>query len=362
MQCAFAPKTEFSRVLKSRVQEYLKTQDDRPLRRAYALKFTIIAAWYLASYVGLVFYAQTLLQALALSLSLGLAMAGIGFSIMHGANHGALPFSRPVSRALGWSIDFLGASSYVWRFKHNVAHHTYTNVDGKDGDLEAGSVARLSPHQAWHPMHRFQFIYLWPLYSLSTVNWILVSDWFSIRRCRNKFTSFPAPRGTELVLLWAGKLTSFSMWFVIPLLVRPWPQAIFFSLLTMMILGFVLAVVFQLAHVVELLEFTSVDDSGKLDRDWMTHQLMTTANFATQDRFLGWYLGGLNFQIEHHLFAGVADLHYPAISKIVRATCEEFGLPYHSHPTFLGALASHQKMLRQLGQPPESAAVVAQAA
>ncbi|MEL6543470.1 MAG: acyl-CoA desaturase [Myxococcota bacterium] len=340
-------------MLKRRVRDFLAEQDDSAVRRYYVLKYIVIGAWFWASYVALVFYAQTLAQGLLLSVSLGLSMAGIGFAIMHSANHGSLPFSKGVSRALGWTIDFLGASSYVWRFKHNVAHHTYTNIDGKDGDLEAGKVGRLSPLQDWRPIHRLQHIYLWPLYSLSAVNWILISDWFSIKNSRNKFTDFPPPRGVERVLLWSGKIVAFSMWFFVPMAVRPWGVAIAFAIFTMMVLGFTLAVVFQLAHVVEDLEFSPL--SEKIERDWVEHQLVTTANFAPKSAVLGWYLGGLNYQVEHHLFAGVADVHYPKIAKIVQDTCEEFGMPYHSYPTFSGALASHAKMLYSLGRQPVSA-------
>lgn len=337
----------------------MKTRDEARLRRYYLVKFAIIALWFLASYVGLVFYAQTLPQALLLSLSLGLAMAGVGFGIMHSANHGALPFSKPVCRAFGWTIDLLGASSYVWKFKHNVAHHTYTNIDGKDGDLEAGSVARLSPHQDWKPIHRLQHVYLWPLYSLSAVNWILISDWFSIKNSRNKFTDFPPPKGTELALLWGGKAAAFSMWFVIPMLVRPWPIALAFSIWTMMVLGFTLAVVFQLAHVVEPLEFT--ERSPKVERDWVAHQLATTANFAPRNKLLSWYLGGLNYQIEHHLFAGVPDAYYPELAEIVQETCAEYDMPYHSYESFSAALCSHGRMLRMLGQEPEAVPATASA-
>lgn len=357
MKCSFAPKTEFSRELNRRVRRYLAEQKPREARRHYILRFSILALWFCASYVGLVFFANTVGQALLLSLSLGLAMAGVGFGIMHSANHGSLPFSPRVCRALGWSLDVLGASSYVWRFKHNVAHHTYTNIHERDGDLEAGSIARLSPHQPWRPVHRVQHLYLWPLYALSAVNWILISDWYSIARCRNKFTDFPKPSGHEAVLLWLGKATTFSLWFVIPMLFRPWYLVIAFSILTMMILGFVLAVVFQLAHVVEPLEFSAA--TNRVSADWASHQVETTANFATQNRLLTWYLGGLNHQIEHHLFASVPDVHYARIADIVETCCREFGRPYHRYETFRSALASHGRMLHALGQPPALGVVVA---
>ncbi|MEM6531022.1 MAG: acyl-CoA desaturase [Myxococcota bacterium] len=359
MSVSFQAKTDFGRELNRRVRAFVAEQDQGALRRKYIAKYVVIAAWFLTSYIGLVFYAQTALQAFGLCLSLGMAMAGIGFAVMHTANHGALPFGPRVSRALGWTLDVLGASSYIWRFKHNVAHHTYTNIDGKDGDLEAGKLGRLSPCQTWRPMHRYQHIYLWPLYSLSAVNWILISDWFSIAKCQNKFQAFPAPKGAEKVLLWGGKAAAFTLWFGIPLLVRPWWQVLAFSIFTMMILGFVLAIVFQLAHVVDDLEFMEPPASGKMDTDWIAHQLATTANFAPNNRLLCWYLGGLNYQVEHHLFSSIPDLYYSQLAPIVEQTCREYGMRYHSYPTFGEALAAHGRTLRDLGRAPERAPALA---
>ncbi|MEO1173188.1 MAG: fatty acid desaturase [Myxococcota bacterium] len=240
-----------------------------------------------------------------------------------------------------------------------MKRQTFTNIDGKDGDLEAGKLGRLSPCQPWRPIHRYQHLYLWPLYSLSAVNWILISDWFSIANCQNKFQAFPAPKGSERVLMWTGKLAAFCIWFGIPLLVRPWWQVISFSLLTMMILGFVLAIVFQLAHVVDVLDFVEQPASGKMDSDWVAHQLATTANFAPKNRLLSWYLGGLNYQVEHHLFSGVPDLYYPELAPLVEQTCREYGMRYHSYDTFTEALIAHGRMLRDLGRAPEPVTALA---
>src|SRR5690606_23154492 len=115
--------------------------------------------------------------------------------------------------------------------------------------------------------------------------------------------------------------------------------------------GFCLAVVFQLAHVVEATQFPVADEgSGKIEQEWMVHQLSTTANFATGSHTVSWLLGGLNFQVEHHLFPRISHVHYPAINKLVKATCNEFGVTYLAHRTVVGALASHLRHIYRLSR------------
>lgn len=114
--------------------------------------------------------------------------------------------------------------------------------------------------------------------------------------------------------------------------------------------GFTLAVIFQMAHVIEETEHHPFPHgTGTIDNQWAIHQLETTANFGTGNRFLNWYAGGLNFQVEHHLFPNICHIHYKAISKIVKETAQEYGVAYNEKPSLAAAVASHYRLLRKLG-------------
>jgi linoleoyl-CoA desaturase len=109
--------------------------------------------------------------------------------------------------------------------------------------------------------------------------------------------------------------------------------------------GIMLAVVFQLAHVVEHAHFRWLAE-GRMDTPWAVHQAETSVDFARDSRAACWLLGGLNFQIEHHLFSRICHVNYPAIAPLVEQTCREFGVAYHYNTTFIGALRSHYRWLR----------------
>ena len=343
--------------LKQRVRAHLAEpgRERRAQRRMYA-KTAIIVAWAVASWALLVFAASTWWQAAALMLSLGLALAGIGFNVTHDANHGCYSGRRRLNRAMRWSLDVMGASSYVWRIKHNVAHHTFTNISGADSDIEQLPLARLAPDQRRRWFHRYQHVYIWPLYGLFAVKWHTVGDVGLLVRGRVGETPLPWPRRRELVGLVLGKVAFLTWSIAIPLALHPaWTVAVGF-LATSFVLAATLAVVFQLAHCIEEAECSSVEARGAGGRtEWARHQVETTVDFAPRSRLLAWYLGGLNFQVEHHLFSRVCHIHYPALATVVSATCADHGVRYRSHPTAWSALASHARWLRRMGRAPAPA-------
>ena len=348
----FESSGDLSTELKEKVHAYLATQDPRRLRLRMYAKTAIILAWAVASYAALVFWASTGWQVALLSTSLGLAMAGIGFGIQHDANHGSYPAPPRWRRALGFTLDLMGGSSYIWRFQHNVNHHSFTNVHDADADIDIGAVARLAPAQPHRWYFRFQHLYVWPLYSLLATSWVVFADWrdfFSRSIGSNKF---PTPTGAEQFLFWFGKAMWVVIWLAIPLAVQPAGPWLAALLWTYLVLGFTLSIVFQLAHIVEEAEFPVMDgDPARADRDFFHHQLATTVDFARKNPVLTWYLGGLNFQVEHHLFPKVCHLHYPNIAPIVEEVCKKHGAPYYAIPTFRAALGSHARWLYQMGQP-----------
>lgn len=348
----FGGQSNFHREIKRRVSAYFEQSglSQRDNLRMY-LKTVLLLIWFAGTYAILVFFATTWWQGLLLSFSLALAMAGIGFGVQHDANHGAYSSKRVVNRLMGMTLDLLGASSYVWKWKHNICHHTYTNVDGADDDIELRPFGRLAPTQPHHRFHQFQHVYLWFLYCFIHPYW-QVGDFTQIIRAKVAKRRIPRPRNWDLFQLVTGKALFLTWVFVIPMFFHPWWLVLLFYFVTAMVLGLCLSVVFQLAHCVEEANFPKLESwSDRLPHSWAEHQVQTTVNFVQNNRLLTWYLGGLNFQIEHHLLPRICHVHYPKIAKIVRATCEEYGIRYTAQPKLFTALSSHWRWLRRMGNP-----------
>ena len=353
----FAGDGGFHAELKRRVQEDLRQAGLSPHGGPRMwLKTAIILAWFAGSYGLLVFAATTWWQAALLAVSLVFAVAGTGFSIQHDANHGAYSSKRGVNRLMGMTLDMVGASSYVWNWKHNVLHHTYPNVAGADPDIGAEPFARLSPGQRRRSLHRLQQFYMWALYGFLFLKWHLVDDFQNVAQGRIQTSKIPRPRGLRLFELFVGKAVFFGWALVVPLLFhRIWVVLLFYGAMSTA-LGVLLAVVFQLAHCTEEAGFLGLPaGSQRVPEGWAAHQVHTTMNFARRNRLLTWYLGGLNFQIEHHLFPRVCHIHYPRISQIVERGCAEYGVRYVAHEGLFGALGSHWRWLRRLGRADASA-------
>ena len=356
----FGDNAGFLSSLRKKVDNYFVTSGKR--RRdcwQMYVKTAIIAAWTLGSWAFLVFVAASWWQAVLASFSLGMAMSAVGFNIQHDGGHLAYSKYRWVNRLMALSLDLLGGSSYFWRKTHNIIHHSFTNVNGYDGDIDLGGLGRLSPHQPRYFFHRLQHIYLWILYGFIAFKWQYYDDFSGLLTGRIGVTRVERPKGVELLILLGGKVFFFTMALVIPLMYHPWYLVRGFYFLTAFMQGVVLSTIFQLAHVVQEADFPEpVGDPARIENEWAIHQVETTVNFARPNRLVSWYVGGLNFQIEHHLFPQICHLHYPALSPLVEETCREFGIRYNSHPTVVSAVKSHYRLLRQLGQPSSSAADV----
>lgn len=351
---AFHRDNAFQRELRRRVEADFRERGcaQRDSAAMYA-KTAIILAVFAASYVALVFFARAWWQALPLTLLLGTAMAGVGFNIMHDGGHQAYSRHRWVNKLMAFTLDLVGGSSYIWQWKHARYHHTYVNIAQHDSDIDLGVLGRLSPEQPRRPWHRFQHIYLWVLYTVTAIRWHLYGDFRDMLTGRIGERPFDRPRGWDLALFVLGKLVFFALAFGLPLAFHPLGTVVAFYAAVSAVAGFLLAIVFQLAHVVEEADFPQPDPaSGHMETPWAIHQLQTTVDFARDNRVLGWLIGGLNFQVEHHLFVRISHVHYPAVAKVVEATCREFGVPYHAHRTFFAGIASHYRWLRRLGEVP----------
>jgi linoleoyl-CoA desaturase len=278
----------------------------------------------------------------------------VGFSIQHDGNHQGYSKRGWVNRMAGATLDMIGASSYVWHWKHGILHHTYANINGHDGDINAGILARLSPHQHRCWIHRWQHVYLWPLYAFTSPRWHLWGDFKDVITGKIDGHPFPRPKGWDLVQFLGGKAFSIAVLLAIPMMFHPWWVVVLFYFLVTGVIGLVLTTVFQLAHCVEEAEFPApVNEALLMEDAWAVHQVQTTVDFSRDSRIVTWLLGGLNYQIVHHLFPRICHVHYPALSRIVEQTCKEFGIRYSTHRSFWAGIQSHYRWLWRLGQSPE---------
>ncbi len=349
---------DFAATLNKRVANYFKANDiSRQANSEMKIKTAVMFGLYFIPYLLIITSTVTSVGLLVgLVLVMGFGLAGIGLSVMHDANHGAYSKKAWVNTLFGYSLNLVGANVFNWKIQHNVLHHSYTNVHEEDEDISPRGALRLSPHSKWTWIHRYQFIYARFLYGIMTIVWMVAKDFMRIVRYQKNGLS--KKQGTninrEWVILIATKIFYIGYIFVIPLVTASltWWQILIGIFMMHYLAGFILAIIFQPAHVIEGTSYPVLDKNRSLENNWAVHQLLTTTNFGNSSRWFSWYVGGLNFQIEHHLFPNICHVHYRKISGIVKETTHEFGLPYKNVKTFIGALRGHARLLKQLGRQP----------
>ncbi len=304
-----------------------------------------------SSYGAVVFGGFGVPASIALCLLIGFLFATIGFNVGHDAIHGAFSEKPWVNALFSLSFDQMGASSLTWSIAHNFVHHTYTNIPGVDHDLDPGPVMKFTQTDKPAFVYRFQFLYAWVLYGLTTLVWLFKKDLTQILQPDPR-TNKRAP-ARDVLRVVAAKTWYFAVYVAIPMVVMPvpWWYVVVGNIVAHAVAGLTLAVVFQLAHCVVGTTFPEASADRKMASGWAAHQMRTTANFGSSNRLLTFFVGGLDHQIEHHLFSKVSHAHYRALSPIVQTTALEFGLPYLQSPTFAGALLSHTRALYRFGRP-----------
>ncbi|GHM98983.1 fatty acid desaturase [Cytophagales bacterium WSM2-2] len=356
----FAPgRTDFFSTLNQRVNAYFKTNNiERTANREMVIKTVFMFSLFFVPYFILISGTVTNLWGMfGLCIVMGLGVAGIGLSVMHDANHGSYSSKQWVNNFLGISLNLIGGHALNWKVQHNVLHHTYTNIHDVDEDISPRGVLRMAPGSPWRPMHRFQHLYAWFFYGLLTLVWVLVKDF--VRLIKYDKEGLLKKQKTSARAEWTAviisKILYFAYTFAIPLILLPvtWWQVLIGFLVMHYIAGFILAIIFQPAHVIEGTEYPVPDDKGNLENNWAIHQMHTTTNFGHKNKLLSWYVGGLNYQVEHHLFPNVCHVHYRKLAPIVEETAKEFGVPYKSVDTFMQALVAHAKVMKELGAKPE---------
>ncbi|MCW5913170.1 MAG: acyl-CoA desaturase [Chitinophagaceae bacterium] len=305
-------------------------------------------------YLMLLFFPMAGWLAIILCAVLGLVLALIGFNVMHDACHGCYSSKPWVNEILGYTLNLIGGNSFIWKQKHNILHHTYTNVDGLDDDVAVSPFLRLCSTQKWVPIHRIQHIYAPFLYSLNTIFWMTYQDFQKYFTQKVYRTKLPNMSSKEHIIFWVSKVFYVLVYMVIPIIVLGWMNWLIGFLVLNAVMGLGTSIIFQLAHVVEETEFSyvGIDDTIVIENEWAVHQVKTTADFSPKSKLVTFLAGGLNYQVEHHLFPRISHIHYPALSKIVKEKCREFNLPYHVSPTFLNAVNSHFRLIKEMGARP----------
>lgn len=335
--------------IRSRVGEALA---DKALRGDPRLKrkAALIFAWFFVSFVGMLAATPTWLQ-LLLCVSYGVSASAVGFNIFHDANHNAFSARKRTNMALGVLTSVvLGPSRYFWNYKHQVLHHRFTNVHTLDDDLETRGFLRLSPHQAWKPRYRGQFLFVFGLYAINAIEMVFVKDFVQYFTLRiNPHQAIPEMSRSQKWEFWTSKILYFAIFLGIPFAVKPATSVLVGFVIYEFTLGTLLALVFSLAHQVETVDFPAPGDpQPATSEEWAAQQMRSTANFANANPAWQWFSGGLNHQIEHHLFPAISHTYYRDIRQIVRDTAHEFGLPYNHFGTYAQALHSHCRHLRAL--------------
>ena len=347
---------KFFRTLNSRVNSYFKENNiEKTGNWKIHLKTVILFTVFLVPYFLILTLDMPFWVHLLLTIVMGIGMAGIGMNVMHDANHGSYSTKSWVNKFMGGTIYVLAGNVHNWQVQHNVLHHTYTNIIGHDEDLEAGRIMRFSKEAEWHKFHRFQQYYAVFLYGLLTFNWAITTDFKQMRNYLKRKLSYGEPKSPKV--LWTTliitKVIYIAIWIVLPIVIGiTWWKVLVGFFIMHYTAGLILSIVFQLAHVVDEAANPQPNEVGEMENTWAIHQLFTTVNFAPKNKIVNWYTGGLNHQIEHHIFPHISHVHYGKIAKIVKETAKECQLPYYEYKTMTAAVVAHFKHLRTLGLEP----------
>lgn len=346
----FPIKSLFFTTIRLRVDQYFtETSKNKHANGTMWFKAALFIAGFLGCYVIIISNALPSIALLGFALLLGMFSSFVGFNICHDAIHGAFSDNKHINKVLSMIFNLLGASPYIWNISHNGVHHTFTNIPGHDEDLIiAPGLIRIEDNDPKKKIQRYQHWYAFPLYGLASISWAFRKDFIKIFQQKIGQITVKHPK-KEYVNLFVSKATYYFLFIALPFIVLDvtWWQFLIGFLVMHLAQGFTMGLVFQLAHVVEGTDFPNANISGNMQEAWAEHQMRTTANFSTNSRIAAFFLGGLNNQIEHHLFPKICHIHYRAIGKIVKQTADEYNLPYLESPTFVSALQSHYRVLKK---------------
>jgi linoleoyl-CoA desaturase len=341
----------FYQALKEKVDKYFKENNLKPTGTNDTYLKGIFQVFTLITfYLILVFFTPSYnIVSILICCLLGVNMAAIGFNVMHEGGHQSFSDIKWINTLSAYSLNVLGGNTHFWKVKHNINHHTYTNIEGLDSDIDIKPWMRTNNEQPLHWFHKYQHRYWFFLYGISYFMWIFWDDFTKYFTGKIVPNSQKSLDFSEHIIFWFTKIAYVVIYVVIPVMMLGVAKALIGFAIVCFACGLTIASVFQLAHLVEGASFPVPNHDDKIDKEWAIHQIDTTANFGIDSKFLHWLLGGLNFQIEHHLFPKINHAHYPAISHLVRETCIEFKLQYNLYPSAYSAFMSHMNHIKKLG-------------
>lgn len=350
-------KALFSSTLRKRVDGYFRENNiSRYNNKNMIIKSIVFLSFYIIPFIAILFFNPSNGLSLLLWTVMGLSLSGVGMSIMHDANHGAYSANQKVNYWMGNTLNLVGGSVFNWKLQHNVMHHTYTNIADYDDDIADKLILKFNPHTKVKWYHKLQFIYAFFFYGILTIYWALLKDFIQFAKYTKQGVNTSTKKQNRIILtkIIISKIIYFGIFFALPVFVFKisFLKILLGFLIMQFIAGLILTVIFQLAHTVEGTSHPLPNENYTIENNWFIHQMNTTVNFSRHNKLLSWYVGGLNFQVEHHLFPNICHVHYPQISEIVKSTAEEFGIPYLENKTFMSALKSHIVAVIKLGKMP----------
>ena len=357
----FGKNVGFRKELNRRVEAMFAIENLKPRDNpAMYLKTVIILGWVISAWAFTVFGPSVYWMKVLGCVTLGFAISGVGFSIGHDANHGGYSNSHRVNRIIGSIYDVIGVSSYLWRFRHNVLHHTYTNILDHDVEIHGKGLVRMTPSIEHKWIHQFQHIFIWFVYPLVPFLWSVADVDLILFKHKYQDQVIPQPKALELIALVGFKLIWLGLFVGIPIAVGYSPiEAIIGFTIAYMTYGLWICTVFMVAHVLEPAEFIESDlETVEIDDEWAIFQVKTAVDFAPNNWFLNWYLGGLNYQVVHHLYPHYCHIHYPKIAPILAELCEEYGVKYNVYDSFWETIVANYRWLKKMGTAPSTATTV----
>lgn len=341
--------SSFPKVLRRRLDKFFADQNLSP--KADPTMWVKIAAGLavlLGSWVAIYAFKPDSGKFVALYVVGGLAQTFLLLNIAHDSNHNAISSVPSINKTLNYAFDLCGINSYMWRILHHRGHHSCINLHGEDDALTGRGIFRFTPHEPRARWHRFQHIYALFFYAMFSLDYVFVRDFEAFFFPTHDYLKRTRHPPREYAILLAGKAFYFTYMLILPMVLlgkSPWLVAGAFVLVHL-ITGLLVSLVFQTTHTIDSTHFPS--SRSEFDNS-VYHIFATTADYATGNPVVSWLTGGLNHHIAHHLCPFVCHTHYAPLTRIVRDTAEEFGVPYRQNPTMTRAIRHHLLLLKQLG-------------
>jgi linoleoyl-CoA desaturase len=339
----------FPKVLRRRLETFFADADLSPKADPMMWgKIAVGMAVLAGSWIALYSLHPAAWAFMALYVLGGLAQTFLLLNIAHDSNHNAISSRPEINKSLNYVFDLCGISSYMWRILHHRGHHSCINLHGEDDAIEGRGLFRFTPHDPRKPLHRFQHIYALFLYAMFSLEYVFVRDFQSFFFPGHAYLTRTKHPVREYVVLFAGKAFYLTYMLVLPIMVMKESPLLVLAafFIVHLIVGLSVVLVFQTTHVIEDTYFPlhrSEFENG------VYHVFATTADYATENPVVGWLVGGLNHHVVHHLCPYVCHTHYAPLTRIVKQTAEEFGVPYRQHATMTKAIWHHLQLLKQLG-------------